>query len=93
MNFKHQVWLRKVELVEAAIEENAFPVQHRPHRAVTDEHALFDGVKKWDAGQVLYFTAKCWYFNVFRSIRRYEFETRSRQTEATPETVDSAKRW
>ncbi len=41
-----QIRLREVQLVEAAVEEDALGVQHRPHRAVTDEHALFEGVEE-----------------------------------------------
>ena len=36
----HQVGLRQVQLVERSVHEDAARVQHRPHRAVADEHAL-----------------------------------------------------
>ena len=41
-----EVGLREVQLVEAAIEEDALGVEHRPHRAVADEHALVERFEK-----------------------------------------------
>jgi hypothetical protein len=38
-----QVGLRQVEFVETAIEKDALAIEHRPHRAVTDQHARIDG--------------------------------------------------
>ena len=37
-----EIGLRQVQLVERAVEEDAARVQHRPHRAVADEHALVE---------------------------------------------------
>ncbi len=39
VHFGDQVRLREVQLVERPVEEDAFGVQHRAHRAVADEHA------------------------------------------------------
>jgi hypothetical protein len=35
-------WVRQVQLVEAAVQEDAAAVQHRAHPAVGDEHTLVD---------------------------------------------------
>src|SRR5919202_1401170 len=37
-----EIGLRDVERVEALVDEHAFRVQHRAHRAVADEHAFID---------------------------------------------------
>ena len=39
VHFGDEVRLGQVQLVEGSIQEDAFRVQHRPHRAVTDEDA------------------------------------------------------
>ncbi len=41
-----QLRLREVQGVEALVDEDALGVQHRPHRAVADEHALVERLKK-----------------------------------------------
>ena len=41
-----QIRLRQVQLVERAVQEDALRVQHRPHRAVADEHALVERFEK-----------------------------------------------
>ena len=80
-----QVRLRQVQLVERPVEEDALRVQHRPHRAVADEHALVDRFEEGGPGHVRQLLRlNCWYFNVFRSISRYDVDTRSRQTDGTP---------
>ena len=38
MHLGDEVRLRQVQLVERAVEEDALRVEHRPHRAVADEH-------------------------------------------------------
>ena len=42
VHFRHEIRLRHVQRVEALVDEDAFRVQHRPHRPIAHEHALFD---------------------------------------------------
>ena len=37
----------EVQRIEAAVDEDALRIEHRPHRAVADEHTLVDGFEKW----------------------------------------------
>ena len=46
----HQVGLRQVQRFEAAVDEDAPPVQHRAHRAVADEDARAQGVEEGKPG-------------------------------------------
>jgi hypothetical protein len=39
-----ELGLRQVHRVEALVDEHPTRIQHRPHRAVADEHALFQGI-------------------------------------------------
>ena len=39
--------LGQVQRVEAAVDEDALRIEHRPHGAVAHEHALVDGFEKW----------------------------------------------
>ena len=41
-----QIRLRQVQRVEALVDEDALRVQHRPHRAVADQHALLERFKE-----------------------------------------------
>ena len=41
-----EIRLREVQRVEALVDEDALRVQHRPHRAVADEHALVERFEK-----------------------------------------------
>jgi low affinity Fe/Cu permease len=50
VNVEHQVGLRDVQRLEAAIDEDPLAVEHRPHRAVTDEHAGRQGIEKRKSG-------------------------------------------
>jgi hypothetical protein len=40
MDLRDHIRLGQVQLVERAVQEDAFRIQHRPHRAVADEHTL-----------------------------------------------------
>src|SRR5262249_40354838 len=51
VHFRDQVRLCEVELVEAAVQEDAARVQHRAHRAIGHEHAFAECIKK-GAGHV-----------------------------------------
>ena len=42
MDLGHDVGLHHVECVEAPVDEDTLPVQHRAHRAVADEHAFLE---------------------------------------------------
>src|SRR5262249_31977474 len=46
MDVGHEPRLREVQLVEAVVEKNPARVEHRPPRAVTDEHARIQGREK-----------------------------------------------
>ena len=46
MDFGDEVGLGQVQRVEAAVDEDALRVQHRPHRAVADEDTPFDRFEK-----------------------------------------------
>jgi len=42
MHVRHDVGLRQVQRVEAPVDEDALPVQHRPHRPVTHQDAFVE---------------------------------------------------
>ena len=42
----NQVGLREIQRLEAAVDEHALPVQHRPHRAVAHEDPLFNRLQE-----------------------------------------------
>src|SRR5206468_1414033 len=46
MHLGHEIGLRHVQRVEALVDEDALGIQHRPHRAVANEHAIFEGLEK-----------------------------------------------
>ena len=46
MNIADQVRLRQVELVIAAVDENTFGVEQRPHGAITQDGGLLDAGKQ-----------------------------------------------
>jgi hypothetical protein len=47
MDLGDQIRLGDVQRVEALVDEDALRIEHRPHRAVTDEDALIQRVHKW----------------------------------------------
>ena len=47
MHFHDAGRLGEIQCVEAPIDEDAFGVQHRAHRAVADEHTFVDRLEKW----------------------------------------------
>ncbi len=47
MEVGDEVGLREVQLVEAAIEEDALGIEHRPRRTVGDQHALVERFEEW----------------------------------------------
>ena len=46
MDLRHRVGRHDVQRVEAAVDEHALRVEHRPHRAVADEHAFIESREK-----------------------------------------------
>ena len=46
MHVGHEIGLRQIQFVEAAVEKNAAGIQHRAHRAVTNEHATVKRFEK-----------------------------------------------
>ena len=46
VDFRHGVGRHDVDRIEAAVDEDALCVQHRPHRAIADEHTIVEGFKK-----------------------------------------------
>ena len=44
VNVRDELRLRQVERIEALVDEDPLRVQHRPHRAVADEHAIVEGL-------------------------------------------------
>ena len=43
MDLGDQIGLGDVQRVEALVDEDALRIEHRPHRAVTDEDAIVEG--------------------------------------------------
>ena len=46
VDFRHGVGRHDVQRIEAAVDEDALCIQHRPHSAVADEHTIVEGFKK-----------------------------------------------
>src|SRR5262249_24992484 len=40
MNLAHQIGVTEIQLIVAAVDVDAFGVEHRPHRAIDDEYAV-----------------------------------------------------
>src|SRR5262245_57031401 len=46
MDVGHQIRLRQIQLVEAAVQEDPFAIEHCPHGAIADEHALIESLEE-----------------------------------------------
>src|SRR5262249_50809549 len=77
VDLRDEVRLREVQRVEALVDEDALRVEHRPHRAVADQHAFVDGVEKW-----LHVSRRS-VLKVSASISKYDLVTTSRPIDRT----------
>src|SRR2546421_224605 len=83
VHFGHQIGLGDVQRVEALVDEDAFGVEHRAHRPVTDQYALFERVEK------RFHVSSRSVLNVSPSTSKYDLVTMSRPIERTPWRTES----